>query len=94
MCILMWKGESYQQPCEREMGRVDKQRARDDVDEREHKVNKTELSKVTSIPYKQLQGSREVPTRHRYGQTQQHGSVPRWAACALMHAAQGTDARN
>lgn len=49
LCIMMGKGESYQQPCEGLMNRGDKQRAQDDVNERERKINKMGLSKVTSI---------------------------------------------
>lgn len=53
VCIMMWKGESYQQPCEGVMDRVDKQRDRDDVDEREHKVKQGHLNSLQAIAYKQ-----------------------------------------
>jgi len=76
MCIMMGKGESYHQPCEAVTDSVDKQRARGDVNEKEHKINKAGLSKGTSTAYKQLRVSKEVPTKHHCGKTQQRASVP------------------
>lgn len=57
-------GENYKQPCEGVKNRVDDKRAWSDVIERYHKINKTELV------WDHLQHvSKEVPTRHHYGET-------------------------
>ena len=62
----MGEGESYEQPCEGVINKVDKHKVWNDVNEVEHKINKTGF-KFGHLKY--LHVSKEVPTRQHYGET-------------------------
>ena len=64
----MGEGESYEQPCEGVINKVDKHKVWNDVNEVEHKINKTGF-KFGHLKY--LHVSKEVPTRHRYREMSQ-----------------------
>lgn len=56
-------GESYQQPCEEVVHRVDEEMVWSDENKKKHKTNKTGLKQGH---LKLLHVSKNVPTRHHY----------------------------